>query len=80
MTVVSPRPLHIRVDVAEKDLYRLARGLQGTATPAGYPEMKLPVAVEHVSPFPIGPVRSTACFASRWTNRRNRSCQAWPAS
>ncbi len=54
MTVVSPRPLHIRVDVAEKDLYRLARGLQGTATPAGYPEMKLPVAVEHVSPFPIG--------------------------
>ena len=55
MTIVSPRPLRVRADVAEKDLYRLAKGLQGTAIPAGYPEMKLPSTVEHVSPFPIGP-------------------------
>ncbi|MHB8973943.1 MAG: efflux RND transporter periplasmic adaptor subunit [Pirellulaceae bacterium] len=54
LTVVSPRPLHVRADVAEKDLYRLERGLQGNAVPAGYPEMKLPLTVEHVSPFPIG--------------------------
>ena len=54
MTVVSPRPLHVRADVAEKDLYRLDRGLQGHAVPAGYPELKLPITVEHVSPFPIG--------------------------
>ncbi len=55
MTVVSPRPLRVRADVAEKDLYRLAKGLSGTATPVGYPDMKLPITVEHVSPFPIGP-------------------------
>ena len=30
------------------------QGLQGNAIPAGYPEMKLPITVEHVSPFPIG--------------------------
>ncbi|MHB0958077.1 MAG: efflux RND transporter periplasmic adaptor subunit [Pirellulaceae bacterium] len=54
MTVLSPRPLHVRADVAEKDLHRLARGLQGTATPAGYPDLKLPITVEQVSPFPIG--------------------------
>ena len=28
MTIVSPRPLRVRADVAEKDLYRLAKGLQ----------------------------------------------------
>ena len=55
MTIVSPRPLRVRADVAEKDLYRLAKGLHGTAIPAGYPDMKLPSVVEHVSPFPIGP-------------------------
>ena len=55
MTIVSPRPVRVRADVAEKDLYRLAKGMQGTAIPAGYPEMKLPSTVEHVSPFPIGP-------------------------
>jgi multidrug resistance efflux pump len=54
MTVVSPGPLHIQADVAEKDLYRLTQGLQGNAIPAGYPEMKLPITVERVSPFPIG--------------------------
>jgi HlyD family secretion protein len=55
MTIVSPRPLRVRADVAEKDLHRLAKGMPGTAVPAGYPDMKLPITVEHVSPFPIGP-------------------------
>lgn len=53
MTVVALRPLHIRVDVAEKDLHRLARGTTGVATPTGFPDQKLPVAVEEVSAFPI---------------------------
>jgi HlyD family secretion protein len=55
MTIVAPRPLRVRADVAEKDLYRLAKGMTGTAVPTGYPDMKLPATVEHVSPFPIGP-------------------------
>ncbi len=55
ITIVAPRPLRVRADVAEKDLHRLAKGVAGTAIPAGYPEMKLPSVVEHVSPFPIGP-------------------------
>jgi HlyD family secretion protein len=55
MTVVSPRPLHVRTDIQEKDLHRVARGMQGFAQPTGYPDMKLPVSVEQISPFPIGP-------------------------
>ena len=63
MTIVSPRPMRVRADVAEKDLYRLAKGMPGTAVPAGYPDMKLPITVEHVSPFPIGPGTSTGMCA-----------------
>ena len=55
MTIVSPRPLHIRADVAEKDLHRIQRGISGKAVPTGYPDLELPAAVQYVSPFPIGP-------------------------
>jgi multidrug efflux pump subunit AcrA (membrane-fusion protein) len=55
MTVVALRPLHIRADLAEKDLHRLSRGIPGHAVPTGYPDRKLPVAVEEISRFPIAP-------------------------
>ncbi len=54
MTIVNPRPLHIRAEVPEKDLYRLERGRKGTAVPAGYPDLKLDATVDFVSSFPIG--------------------------
>jgi RND family efflux transporter MFP subunit len=53
MTIVNPRPLVIRVDVPEKDLYRLTRNLPTTATPDGYPELELQAALQQVAPFPM---------------------------
>jgi len=53
MTVVIPRPLHVRVDVPEKELHLLRQGLRGTAVPTGFPNMELSVAVQHVSRLPI---------------------------
>ena len=54
MTVVNPRRLHIRVDIPEKELYRVERGLMGKAVPTAYPEMELETTVGQVSPIPIG--------------------------
>jgi RND family efflux transporter MFP subunit len=53
MTVVAPRPLRIRVEVPEKELHRLARGMKGKAIATGYPNLELPATVQHVAPFPI---------------------------
>ncbi|MCU0962846.1 MAG: efflux RND transporter periplasmic adaptor subunit, partial [Pirellulaceae bacterium] len=55
MTVVALRPLHVRADVPEKDLHRLAHGVPGHAVPTGYPDRKLPVTIDEISPFPIAP-------------------------
>ncbi len=55
MTIVNPRPLFIRVEVPEKDLYRLQRGLKGKAIPAGYPDLELAATLDSVSPFPLNP-------------------------
>jgi len=54
MTIVNPRPLRIRVDVPEKELHRLNRGLKGKATPNGFPQLELPVTLRQLSPLPVG--------------------------
>ncbi len=55
MTIVNPRPLHIRVEVPEKDLYRLNKGLKGKAVPTGFPDLELEAVLEQVAPFPLNP-------------------------
>lgn len=55
MTVVQPRPLFIRAAASEDLLRDLRPGLKGTAVPTGFPDLKLPVAVDEVSDIPVGP-------------------------
>lgn len=55
MTVVSPRPMHIRVKIPEKYLHDLRPGLKGTAVPTGYPDLDLPVEIDRISDIPIAP-------------------------
>lgn len=62
MTILNPRPLRIRVEVPEKELHRLSRGLQGKAVPDGFPELKLPTTLQQVSAFPIGKATFDAQF------------------
>jgi HlyD family secretion protein len=52
MTIVTPRPIFIRADVEEKHLHWLRDGLQGKVTPAGYPDLKLPVRLVKISLVP----------------------------
>ncbi len=54
MTIVNPRPLQVRVDVPEKELYRVAKGVQGIVTPNGYPDLELAATVQNVSALPLG--------------------------
>lgn len=53
VTVVDPRPLFVRVDVAEKDLQDVRAGVEGTAQPTGYPNDKFSASVAEVSVVPI---------------------------
>ncbi len=53
MTIVNPRPLQIRVDLPEKELYRVKHGMQGIAIPDGYPDLELAAKVQGVSAFPL---------------------------
>jgi len=55
MTVVDPKALRVRAVAAEKQLYRLRKGLKGHATPVGYPDRKLDVAIESVRTVPVAP-------------------------
>jgi HlyD family secretion protein len=55
MTVVESGPLSIRAAVAEDQLHNVAKGVEGTATPTGYPELKWETQVEEVSAVPISP-------------------------
>jgi multidrug resistance efflux pump len=55
MTIVEPRPMFIRATAEENQLSDLRAGLKGTATPAGYPELNLPVTLDDVSDIPISP-------------------------
>lgn len=54
MTVVSLRPLAIRVTVPEKELHQVKASLPATAIPTAFPEMKLNAKVVEVSQLPIG--------------------------
>lgn len=62
MTVVEPRPLAVRASVAEKHLADLQEGLQGTATPAGFPNMELPVRLTRVAAVPDAGTKFDAVF------------------
>ena len=55
MTVVQPRPMFIRATAPEEQLHDLRPGLKGVATPAGYPELKLPATIDDVSDIPTAP-------------------------
>ncbi len=64
MTVVQPRPMFIRATVPEEQLHRLHPGLKGIATPTGYPDLRLPTAVDRVTDVPSA--RQTSMPGSPW--------------
>jgi multidrug efflux pump subunit AcrA (membrane-fusion protein) len=53
MTIVAPRPLLVRVDLAEKDLQHVRHGMSGNVVPAGFPNVNLAVRLAHLSQIPI---------------------------
>jgi HlyD family secretion protein len=55
MTVVQPRPMCIRATLPEAQMCDLRPGVKGTATPAGYPDVVLPVALDTASDIPTSP-------------------------
>ncbi|MBN1396179.1 MAG: HlyD family efflux transporter periplasmic adaptor subunit [Pirellulales bacterium] len=65
MTVVSPRPMRVRVSVPEKYLHDLRPGLEGTAVPTGYPDLRLPVEIDRVGDIPVSSEKFDA-----WLNVR----------
>ncbi len=52
MTIVKPRPIFVRASVEEKELHFLKPELKGKAAVAGYPDLKLPAELKHVSADP----------------------------
>ena len=52
MTVVQLRPMFIEATATEEQLGRLRPGLKGIATPTGFPELRLPAAVDRVADLP----------------------------
>ncbi|MBN2473279.1 MAG: hypothetical protein JXB62_01625 [Pirellulales bacterium] len=63
MTIVKTRPMIIRATVAEAELHKVRAGIQGTAVPTGFPEMKLTAIVDQVGAVPM----SAGSFDSRIT-------------
>ena len=55
MTVVQTRPMFIEATATEEELGRLRPGLKGTAVPTGYPDLRLPTAVDRVADLPTAP-------------------------
>lgn len=55
ITVVRQFPMVVRAAVPEKELHHLRPGLEGRAAPAGFPEVKLAVKLESISPIPVAP-------------------------
>lgn len=53
ITIVAREPLLVRVDLPEAKLSKVKKGLSGTATPAGFSELQLPVTVKSVSYIPL---------------------------
>jgi HlyD family secretion protein len=70
MTVVKPRPMFVRVAVAEKQLHQVAPGMKGTVKPAGYPDITLDAIVERVAGVPAG-----GTYDSRITLARSRDAE-----
>jgi multidrug efflux pump subunit AcrA (membrane-fusion protein) len=62
MTVVTTRPLVVDATVDEKDLHWLKTGAKGTAVPAGYPDLRLPVELSHLAAVPHGAASFPAVF------------------
>ncbi len=52
MTIVKPRPSHVRATVPEKQLHYIRPGLKGNVRPTGYPDLKLPAIVHKVNTVP----------------------------
>ncbi len=65
ITIVEPRPLRVRTSVVERHLADLQRGLQGTATPTGFPQLKLPVRLERIAKVPDAGTKFDAVFRVR---------------
>ncbi len=55
LTIVKPKVSFARLTVPEKELQHMKSGLEGKASPAGYPEMKLPVKLEFIAGIPFTP-------------------------
>jgi multidrug resistance efflux pump len=55
MTVVERRPMFIQATASEEQLHRLNPRLKGVATPTGYPDLRLPTAVDRVADLPTAP-------------------------
>ena len=53
MTIVEPRPLFIHSTVSEDRLQYIRNGMDGKASPTGYPDIKLDVTVDEVGKVPI---------------------------
>jgi multidrug efflux pump subunit AcrA (membrane-fusion protein) len=71
MTVVQPRPMFIEATATEEQLGRLRPGLQGTATPTGYPDLRLSAAVDRVAELPTAP----GSFDTRLSVRLDRQAK-----
>jgi len=63
MTVVQPRPIHVRAEIPEKDLAAIRVGLHGKVQPAGFPERRIPARVDSVSRIPVGPGKFEALLS-----------------
>ncbi len=55
ITIVEPKALQVRVEVAEKDAGQLLPGVEGTVTATSYPQMRLKAKLERLSPVPLAP-------------------------
>lgn len=53
MTIVNPDSMFVRVNVEEKSLHQLSKGVKATVTPAGFPEAKLSAELAELSAIPI---------------------------
>ena len=54
MTIVQPRPLSICVSVPEEKLHAVRAGMNATAKPRAFPELKVPAKVTAVDTIPAG--------------------------
>jgi hypothetical protein len=55
MTVVQPRPVLIRGQIAESLLCSLHGGMRGTSIPTGYPDRTLSARIDRVGDIPLSP-------------------------